>query len=156
MSLRSRRATSILAAATAATVLSPSMQAGPVIAPGWGHPVFQDNFDGGSINQGFWEVANWPGNNNNESQYYHPNQVSVWNGSLHLRADEDPSWSFGRQYNSGLVRSWQEWSHGRFEVRARVPYGQGFWPAIWLLPRGASWPAGGEIDIMEARGDLPG
>jgi beta-glucanase (GH16 family) len=142
---------------TAFTVscLSSSLLAGPVIAPGWGYPVFQDNFDGGAINQGFWQVANWPGNNNNESQYYHPNQVSVWGGSLHLRADNDPNWSFGRQYNSGLVRSWQEWSHGRFEVRAKVPYGQGFWPAIWLLPRGASWPAGGEIDIMEARGDLP-
>ncbi|MEM8710830.1 MAG: glycoside hydrolase family 16 protein, partial [Planctomycetota bacterium] len=58
-------------------------------------------------------------------------------------------------FNSGLVRTWQEWSYGRFEVRAKVPYGQGFWPAIWLLPRTASWPAGGEIDIMEARGDLP-
>ncbi len=53
------------------------------------------------------------------------------------------------------MRTWQEWTHGRFEVRARVPNGQGFWPAIWLLPRSAPWPAGGEIDIMEARGDLP-
>lgn len=144
-----------LIGAAAALLQSATAFAGPVIAPGWGYPVFQDNFDGGSINHGIWQVADWPGNNNNESQYYHPNQVSVWGGSLHLRADHDPSWSFGRQYNSGLVRTWQEWSHGRFEVRARVPYGQGFWPAIWLLPRGASWPAGGEIDIMEARGDLP-
>jgi hypothetical protein len=53
------------------------------------------------------------------------------------------------------VRSWEEWSYGRVEVRAKVPNGQGFWPAIWLLPRGAAWPAGGELDIMEARGDLP-
>jgi beta-glucanase (GH16 family) len=126
-----------------------------VIAPGWGYPVFQDTFDGGSINQGAWEVANWAGSNNNELQYYHPNQVAVSGGSLRLRADRDPNWSFGREYNSGLVRTWQEWSHGRFEVRAKVPNGTGFWPAIWLLPRNASWPAGGEIDIMEARGDLP-
>ena len=132
-----------------------SSLAGPVIAPGWGYPVFQDTFDGGAIDQGVWQVAHWPGNNNNEAQYYHPNQVSVWGGALHLRADRDPAWTHGREYNSGLVRTWQEWSHGRFEVRARVPWGQGFWPAIWLLPRGASWPAGGEIDIMEARGDLP-
>ena len=123
--------------------------------PGWGSPVFEDTFDGGSVNQGAWQVANWPGNNNNELQYYHPNQVSVSGGALRLRADRDPSWSFGREYNSGLIRSWQEWSYGRVEVRAKVPFGQGFWPAIWLLPRNAPWPAGGELDIMEARGDLP-
>ena len=126
-----------------------------IIVPGWGSPVFQENFNGGSVNQGIWQVANWPGNNNNESQYYHPNQVSVSGGSLRLRADRDPNWSFGREYNSGLIRTWQEWSYGRVEVRAKVPNGQGFWPAIWLLPRTAPWPAGGEIDIMEARGDLP-
>ncbi|MEQ8770383.1 MAG: glycoside hydrolase family 16 protein [Phycisphaerales bacterium] len=136
-------------------VVAASLTAGPVIAPGWGYPVFQDTFDGDAVNEGAWQVANWPGNNNNESQYYHPDQVSVWGGALHLRADRDPAWTHGREYNSGLVRTWQEWSHGRFEVRARVPWGQGFWPAIWLLPRNASWPAGGEIDIMEARGDLP-
>jgi beta-glucanase (GH16 family) len=143
-----------LCAATLALAAGP-LAAGPVIAPGWGYPVFQDNFDGGSINQGVWQVANWPGNNNNELQYYHPGQVSVWGGSLHLRADHDPGWTYGREYNSGLVRTWQEWSYGRIEVRAKLPWGQGFWPAIWLLPRTAPWPAGGEIDIMEARGDLP-
>lgn len=143
------------AAAVAACCSSSPTLAGPVIAPGWGYPVFQDNFDGGSINFGVWEVANWAGANNNESQYYHPDQVSVSNGSLSLRADRDLGWSNGREFNSGLVRTWQEWSYGRFEVRAKVPWGQGFWPAIWLLPRTAPWPAGGEIDIMEARGDLP-
>lgn len=147
--------TAILAAASAAAFSTASLSAGPVIAPGWGYPVFQDNFDGGTINQGIWQVANWPGENNNEAQYYHPNQVSVTGGTLHLRADNDPNWSFGRQYNSGLVRTWQEWSYGRVEVRAKLPYGQGFWPAIWLLPRTAAWPTGGELDIMEARGDLP-
>ncbi len=117
--------------------------------------MFQENFDGGAVDQGVWQIANWAGSNNNESQYYHPNQVGVAGGVLKLRADRDPNWSFGREYNSGLIRSWQEWGYGRVEVRAKVPFGQGFWPAIWLLPRSATWPAGGEIDIMEARGDLP-
>ncbi len=140
---------------SAALCLACTAPAGPVIAPGWGAPVFQDNFDGGTINQGVWQVGNWAGANNNESQYYHPGQVSVSGGSLHLRADRDPNWSFGREFNSGLVRTWQEWSYGRVEVRAKLPNGQGFWPAIWLLPRTTPWPTGGEIDIMEARGDLP-
>lgn len=156
MQLTVSRSTLIRNAAAVACSVSALSAAGQiVVVPGWGSPVFEENFDGWTVDQGVWEVANWPGNNNNESQYYHPNQVSVLGGALHLRADRDPNWSYGREYNSGLVRSWQEWSYGRFEVRAKVPYGQGFWPAIWLLPRTAAWPAGGEIDIMEARGDLP-
>jgi beta-glucanase (GH16 family) len=131
------------------------VHAGPVIVPGWGSPVFQDNFSGSAISTSVWEVANRANAANGEAQYYHPSQVSVSNDALHLRADIDPTYSHGKPYNSGLVRTWQEWSHGRFEVRAKLPTGQGFWPAIWLLPRHANWPSGGEIDIMEARGDLP-
>ena len=144
-----------VAGAIAVSLISVAPAVGQVIVPGWGSPVFEENFDGTWIDQSVWQVADWAGTNNNESQYYHPNQVSVWGGALHLRADRDPNWSFGREFNSGLVRTWQEWSYGRVEVRAKVPFGQGFWPAIWLLPRSAPWPAGGEIDIMEARGDLP-
>ena len=137
------------------TLTSLDLLAGPVIAPGWGAPVFREEFDGNYVDQSVWQVYNWPNDSNNEQQYYHPDQVSVSNGTLNLEAEYDPFWSNGRQYNSGAVRTWQEWSYGRFEVRAKVPWGQGFWPAIWLLPRNANWPSGGEIDIMEARGDLP-
>ncbi|MEM7755159.1 MAG: glycoside hydrolase family 16 protein [Planctomycetota bacterium] len=152
---RHHRTPQVVTAAIAAAVAANALTAGPVIAPGWGYPVFQDNFDGNAVNQGFWQIGDWAASNNGELQYYHPNQTSVSGGVLRLRADYDPAWSFGREYNSGLLRSWQEWSYGRVEVRAKLPYGQGFWPAIWLLPRTAPWPAGGEIDIMEARGDRP-
>ncbi|RKO86347.1 concanavalin A-like lectin/glucanase domain-containing protein, partial [Blyttiomyces helicus] len=46
---------------------------------------------------------------------------------------------------------------GRVEVRAKLPKGDWIWPAIWLLPRHGAygpWPASGEIDIMESRGNL--
>ena len=46
--------------------------------------------------------------------------------------------------------------YGRVEVRAKLPQGDWLWPAIWLLPRRNSygqWPASGEIDIMESRGN---
>lgn len=141
--------------AIAANQSLPRANGGPVIVPGWGSPVFQENFTGTGINTGVWEVAHRANEANGEAQYYQPNQVSVSNDLLHLRADLDPNYTYGKPYLSGLVRTWQEWSHGRFEVRAKLPHGQGFWPAIWLLPRHANWPAGGEIDIMEARGDLP-
>ncbi|XP_072023402.1 beta-1,3-glucan-binding protein-like [Amphiura filiformis] len=47
--------------------------------------------------------------------------------------------------------------YGKVEVRARMPVGDWLWPAIWLLPRRNSygeWPASGEIDIVESRGNL--
>nr|ABL63380.1 beta-glucan recognition protein [Biomphalaria glabrata] len=47
--------------------------------------------------------------------------------------------------------------YGRLEVEAKMPTGDWLWPAIWLLPRWNSygiWPASGEIDIVESRGNL--
>ena len=41
-------------------------------------------------------------------------------------------------------------NYGRWEVRAKLPYGMGSFPAHWLLPQSGSWPEAGEIDIMEA------
>ncbi|XP_046361296.2 beta-1,3-glucan-binding protein-like [Haliotis rufescens] len=50
-------------------------------------------------------------------------------------------------------------THGRVEVVAKIPKGDWIWPAIWLLPPGwpwkyGAWPASGEIDIMESRGNV--
>lgn len=114
MTRSSVRAITVLAGTLAASVSTATAQ---VIVPGWGSPVFEENFDGPGIDQGVWQVADWAGANNNESQYYHPGQVSVWGGALHLRADRDPNWTYGREFNSGLVRTWEEWSYGRVEVR---------------------------------------
>lgn len=38
---------------------------------------------------------------------------------------------------------------GRVEICAKLQGARGAWPAIWMLPNDAKWPAGGEIDIME-------
>ncbi|XP_018014472.1 beta-1,3-glucan-binding protein [Hyalella azteca] len=45
---------------------------------------------------------------------------------------------------------------GRVEVRAKLPRGDWLWPAIWMMPRNFEyglWPASGEIDIVESRGN---
>jgi hypothetical protein len=45
---------------------------------------------------------------------------------------------------------------GRVEVKAQIPKGDFIWPAIWMLPENeeyGGWPASGEIDIMESRGN---
>lgn len=49
--------------------------------------------------------------------------------------------------------------YGRVEIQAKLPRGQWLWPAIWAMPVGAAygqWPASGEIDIVESRGNAPG
>lgn len=47
-------------------------------------------------------------------------------------------------------------TYGRVDVVARLPAGDWLWPAIWMMPMGSSygpWPASGEIDIVESRGN---
>ncbi|MBK8230820.1 MAG: glycoside hydrolase family 16 protein [Candidatus Eisenbacteria bacterium] len=67
----------------------------------------------------------------------------------------------GRAYTSGRIntRDHFEQARGRFEARIKLPIGRGIWPAFWLLGENfaeVGWPACGEIDIMEYRGQEPG
>ena len=120
---------------------------------GWSEG-WQDEFNGSAIDNSRWEVADRENSPNNEEQFYTPEQVSVGNGQLTITALNQPLGS--KPYRSGLVRTWEEHRYGRWEVRADLPFGQGMWPAIWLLPRdlgAAPWPTGGEIDIMENVGN---
>ncbi|WP_130735217.1 family 16 glycosylhydrolase [Flavobacterium sp. J27] len=68
----------------------------------------------------------------------------------------------GSDYNSARLKSENkfEFTYGKVEVRAKLPVGGGTWPAIWMLganydQAGFSWPACGEIDIMEHKGNVP-
>ena len=92
---------------------------------------------------------------NNELQYYtrsRSENARVANGVLVIEARKE---AFGgRNYTSARLRSKGsgDWTYGRFEIRAKLPRGRGTWPAIWMLPTDrvyGSWPASGEIDIME-------
>ncbi|KAI1297437.1 hypothetical protein EDD11_007127 [Mortierella claussenii] len=61
---------------------------------------------------------------------------------------------------SGLVRSVNSFKfrYGKVEVRAKMPKGKWIWPAIWMLPahyQYGNWPASGEIDLVESRGNGP-
>lgn len=67
----------------------------------------------------------------------------------------NPNPQVTREYTSGKVRTrgLHAWKYGRFEVRAKVPAGQGMWPAVWMMPEEnhyGGWPLSGEIDILEA------
>jgi len=63
----------------------------------------------------------------------------------------------GRSYTSGRLdsRSLRDFTYGRFEARLKVPAGRGYWPAFWLLGSNGSWPACGEMDVMEIGGSRP-
>jgi len=97
---------------------------------------------------------------NNELQYYtsRTENVAVQNGNLLITAREE---SFeGSQYTSArlLTKGLFDQQYGRFEARIKLPWGQGIWPAFWMLGADIDdnpWPAAGEIDIMEFRGQEP-
>jgi beta-glucanase (GH16 family) len=66
----------------------------------------------------------------------------------------------GNNYTSARLNTIGLFSqaYGRFEARIKLPTGQGIWPAFWMLGANiaqVSWPACGEIDVMEMRGQTP-
>jgi beta-glucanase (GH16 family) len=70
------------------------------------------------------------------------------------------SGNFNNPIQSARIRSVNSFSfkYGRVEIRAKLPKGDWIWPAIWMLPKYNSygqWPASGEIDIVESRGNDP-
>ena len=94
---------------------------------------------------------------NQELQYYtdRPENARVENGVLIIEARSEEFG--GNDYTSArlVTRDRAAWQYGRIEARIKLPYGQGIWPAFWMLPTDSpygGWPAGGEIDIMEYLG----
>ncbi len=63
-----------------------------------------------------------------------------------------------KSYTSGRIstQNLKSFTYGRFEVRAKVPNGQGYLPAFWLMANDENvygqWPRCGEIDCMEVMG----
>ncbi len=120
--------------------------------PGW-DLVFNDEFNGTSLNTTNWTALNRKDSFNNEKQFYHPDQVTIAGGNLVITATDVPRQ--GKAYQSGLITSNNLFGPGRFEARIDLPTSQGMWPAFWLNPNQVPWPQGGEIDILENRGSQP-
>ncbi len=137
-----------------AMVLTLSLAVGRSLAaaPDW-RLVWEDDFE--SFDNGRWEAVKSFEPTNNSLHAYLPSQVAIEAGKLVITSTDKPIDRFA--YRSGLVASRESRKHGRWEVRAKLPTTPGMWPAIWLLPEIEShqWPSGGEIDIMEARGNQP-
>ncbi len=127
-------------------------------------PTLQEEFDtDGAPNSTVWGFDIGTGLNgwgNNELQYYtdRTENVKVQNGVLLITAQREDF--EGSAYTSArlLTKDKFEQRYGRFEARIRLPYGQGIWPAFWMLGADIDenpWPGAGEIDIMEYRGQDP-
>ncbi|WP_300440459.1 glycoside hydrolase family 16 protein [Christiangramia sp.] len=124
--------------------------------------IFQEDFNGDSLDTSIWNYEegdgcpNLCGWGNNERQIYDRDYVEVKGGNLVITAVKKDN-----QYYSGKINSKDnvEFTFGVIEVGAKVATGKGLWPAIWMLGTDiseVSWPASGEIDILEYIGREPG
>jgi beta-glucanase (GH16 family) len=135
--------------------------------------VWQDEFDAAQIDRNKWQFeVNCYGGGNDEQQCYTDRSDNAYleGGVLKIRAlkenfsgpsaqDDDPNYNLNntriQPYTSARLRTKNsgDWTYGRFEIMAKLPQGQGIWPAIWMLPTDwayGGWAGSGEIDIMEA------
>jgi len=128
----------------------------PLSYPGY-TLVWNDEFDGNALSSD-WTHEIGLGNGgwgNNELQYYRPENTEVRDGYLIIQAKQE---TFnGSAYTSSriITKDAQDFQYGRIDIRAALPYGQGIWPALWMLGANypsVGWPSCGEIDIMEMVG----
>jgi beta-glucanase (GH16 family) len=103
------------------------------------HLVFDDEFNGAQLDTAKWNPFQW----NAQSGFYDPSNALVEGGLLRLRASSPTS--------SAMVQTLGKFAllYGRIEASIRMPRGQGFWPAFWLMPTAVATVDGPEIDVLE-------
>ncbi|NNE26147.1 MAG: family 16 glycosylhydrolase [Saprospiraceae bacterium] len=124
--------------------------------------IWRDEFDGTELDQSKWtyEIGNGAsGWGNNELQYYTSENTIMYEGNLVIQARDEFFAGFNYTSSRIITENKFEFTHGRVDIRAVLPEGQGIWPAFWMLGeniRSVGWPRCGEIDIMEIVGHEPG
>jgi beta-glucanase (GH16 family) len=152
---------------TTTTTMAVAIEPLPIEPPEGYELVWNDEFDGDTIDPANWtyDIGGW-GWGNGEAQYYtdRPENARVENGLLVIEGDfeqyEGSYYTSARLLSQGL----QEFQYGYIEARIKVADGVGTWPAFWMLgtdfvrdeeTNEANWPDAGEIDIMEYVGRDP-
>jgi beta-glucanase (GH16 family) len=156
--------TLVLSALVACNTPPPDPGTGPIGEGEW-ELVWSDEFDGAAgggpdPNKWVYDIGGggWGNGQLEFNTDSRDNSALDGNGQLVItaRAEEFA----GNAYTSARIRTQGklEQLYGKFEARIKLPTGRGIWPAFWLLGANlgqVGWPACGELDIMEARGDEP-
>lgn len=131
-----------------------------IVAPEGYQLVWNDEFDGDSVDPDKWIFMDWPpGRVNQELQRYVPDgeldgikTAYVKDGILNISAVKH-----GDEVISARMNTNASWKYGIMEARIKLPVGKGTWPAYWMMPSKSErrWPACGEIDILEEVGYHP-
>lgn len=123
--------------------------------------LWHDEFNGTAMDETIWSYdPHEPGWTNNELQEYttSTDNVIVRDGKMILKAIKTEGSNHQPYYTSGKVKTQnkKDFMYGKVVASAKVPEGQGLWPAIWMMPTDegyyGQWPKCGEIDIMEVLG----
>ena len=150
------------AARKSISITQAAAEESPYNAPEGYQLVWQDEFDSGSeLNQNDWtHEVKGKGWVNNELQEYVNHKTpggalvtEIKNGALRITALKEN----GKVYSGRVYAKVKEgWTYGYIEASIKLPKGKGTWPAFWMMPVNfKSWPADGEIDIMEEVGYHP-
>lgn len=123
--------------------------------------VWSDEFDGTSLNGTNWTYElGGNGWGNSELQYYTNSSKNSFLSGGYLVLEARKEIVSSNDYTSARIisKNKQTFTYGRIDIRAKLPKGKGIWPALWMLGNNISqlsWPACGEIDIMELLGHEP-
>lgn len=119
---------------------------------GW-QLIYENDFENGSLDTTFWYTCNdgWNHTHGNEPQYYLNENIVIENGLLYLIVKREPGYYYNNatgsysyfEYTSGWIQSKAEFQYGKYEIRCKIPAGQGLWPAFWF------YGSEGEIDVYE-------
>lgn len=166
----SRAAIVVVVVAALGTGIAMAVAKAPGRAPARERVLFREDFGGAELDETRWRTCHWWSERgctiatNHELEWYVPQQVRVHDGAAHLVADRRRIvGADGRRYPfaSGMLSTGPgpegaprfAFTYGRATIRARVPAGDGLWPAFWLLP--ADRRSEPEIDVMEVTSDEP-
>lgn len=129
--------------------------------------VWNDEFDTQTIDSDTWSfdigdgcdrgICGW---GNNELEYYtdRDDNAFIRDGALVIQAKEERFQGYDYTSARMVTKNKADFQYGRIDIRAKLPKGQGIWPAIWMLSteeKFGGWPRSGEIDIMELIGNKP-
>jgi beta-glucanase (GH16 family) len=116
--------------------------------------IFNDEFSGSQLDATYWETQyRWGRTNEPELQYYSADALKVSDGILRIVANRHQMDDM--EYTSAMIASYDKFTftYGYLEMRARIPSGQGLWPAFWLHLNNDD--KSGEIDVFEFLGHEP-